>query len=273
MLRQDIDYEFADDEEYEDVEQRLVRVYNVYEQLRAKKNDHRNSLQDVYAKLCKSLPRDVIQYVIAPFVSEWDFLESALGVKVSVDTAPLAYFQPYDLPPIPRELMWEEVDEEEDTEDYLQAQRVWRKYESYFHDDQVTDKRNLFCRMFRVSLSSIAPLFTSHQAYLTRACFSNDEDWWKHQKRVCDVWTWFYLLLDPTGEWTTADWDWLIMDLCWTYTLDGVEQPTVFRMDEMVRNARTFIWIPVVDDKKPHRIQLTLRQLTNVVCTSPVFCV
>ena len=244
----DTDEENAE-EEYVDEETRIDQILEVYQSLK----DTRDSEQDAFDQLKNQLEdltqdfisRDIVKYVIAPYLNIPHLPEiqglSQVEIYPDANTPQVEeFFQPYDFPPCNMDRMWFEPN-----------------YYRYYEDNEVTEKREFYCKMLYVSLTG----YSKKDWYKCRRNFHSTRKWWKRYYQVKQLWYAFYLMLYP--ELKQEYWGRYLYSLKWTYKLNGVLQEKELSVGFIIRNASPFLWFEIPDDllrKGSVNVQLQLRK-------------
>lgn len=244
----DTDEENAE-EEYVDEETRIDQTLELYESLK----DTRDSEQDLFDQLKNQLEdltqdfisRDIVKYVVAPYLNIPNFPEipglTQVEIYPDANTPQVEeFFQPYDLPPCNMDRMWFEPN-----------------YYRYYEDNEVTEKREFYCKMFYVSLTG----YPKKDWYKCRRYFHSRRKWWKRYYQVKKLWYAFHLMLYP--ELKEEYWDSSFYSLRWTYKLNGILQEKELSVKDLMRDAGLFLWFEIPDDllrKGPVNVQLQLRR-------------
>ena len=241
-------------EGYLDEETRIDQILELHQTLHDERRleekmflELKDILEDITSRL---LPRDVVKYVILPYLGLSDILERPGLTKVEIvpdaDSPQVdEYFQPFDLPPCNIERVWSEP-----------------YYNQLLEDNEVSEKREFYCKMLFVSLTG----YNKRDWYKGRRYFHSTRKWWKRYYQVKQLWYAFHLMLYP--ELKEEYWDSSFYSLWWTYTLNGVRQEKELSVKEIVKNATLFLWFEIPDDhlqKGPVDIQLQLRKPGDVV--------
>ena len=248
------------EEEYVDEETRIDQILELYQSLK----DTRDAEQDSFDQLKNQLEdltkdfisRDIVKYVIAPYLNiphlpeiqglsqveiYPDPLRGNLELRSNANTPQVEeFFQPYDFPPCNMDRVWHEPN-----------------YYRYYEDNEVTEKREFYCKMFYVSLTG----YSKKDWYKCRRNFHSSRKWWKRYYQVKKLWYAFHLMLYP--ELKDGYWDRCFYSLRWTYTLNGVLQEKELSVKDLIRDAVLFLWFEIPDDllrKGPVDIQLQLRK-------------
>jgi len=238
-----------EDDGYVDEETRIDQILELHQTLEYNRrleeetfDKTKNLLEEITTHI---LPRDVVKYVITPYLSISNFPEITGLTQVEIypdaNTSQVEeFFQPYDLPPCNMDRVWYEPN-----------------YYNYYEDHEVTEKREFYCKMLYVSLTG----YDKKDWYKCRRYFHSTRKWWKRYYQVKKLWYAFHLMLYP--ELKDGYWDSSFLTLRWTYTLNGILQEKELSMKEIIRNAGLFLWFEIPDDllqKGPVDIQLQLRK-------------
>jgi hypothetical protein len=248
------------EEEYVDQETRIDQILELYQSLK----DTRDAEQDAFDQLKNQLEdltkdfisRDIVKYVIAPYLNIPNLPEIQGLSQVEIYPDPHSpqveeFFQPYDLPPCNMDRVWYEPN-----------------YYRYYEDNEVTEKREFYCKMFYVSLTG----YSKKDWYKCRRYFHSRRKWFKTYFQVKQLWYAFHLMLYP--ELKDGYWDRCFYSLRWTYTLNGVLQEKELEVRDLIRDAVLFLWFEIPDDllrKGSVDIQLQLRKEGEAVFESKAF--
>jgi hypothetical protein len=257
------------EEEYVDEETRIDHMLDIYHSLKDPRDAVHDSLDQLKTQLedltQDFISRDIVKYVIAPYLnipclpeiqglSQVEIYPDPLRGKLELrsDTPQVEeFFQPYDLPPCNMDRVWYEPN-----------------YYRYYEDNEVTEKREFYCKMFYVSLTG----YSKKDWYKCRRNFHSRRKWWKRYYQVKKLWYAFHLMLYP--ELKDGYWDGSFYSLKWTYKLNGVLQEKELSVGFVIRNANPFLWFEIPDDllrKGPVDIQLQLRKEGEAVFESKTF--
>ncbi len=242
------------EEEYVDEETRIDRILELHQNLLDKRlleqtafDQVKNQLEDLTQDI---LSRDIVKYVISPYLGLSNFPEIP-GLS-QVEIYPDAYspqveefFQAYDLPP-------------------CNIDRVWMEpyYNSFYEDNEVTEKREFYCKMLYVSLTG----YTKKDWYKCRRYFHSRRKWWKRYYQVKQLWYAFHLMLYP--ELKDEYWDSSFYSLKWTYNLNGIRQEKELSVKDLTRDAGLFLWFEIPHDllqKGSVDVRLQLRKPDDTV--------
>jgi hypothetical protein len=246
------------EEEYFDEETRIDRILERYESLQTERQLEQKTFEQIKEALdmlyldAKVISRDIVKYIIHPFLDVSSFPEipglTEVEILPDINTPQLEeYFQPYDLPP-------------------CEIQRLWTEpnYNRYYNDNEVTEKREFYCKMLFVSLTG----YSKRDWYKCRRYFYSSRKWWKRFYQVKELWYAFHLMLYP--ELKEDVWDRSFWSLKWTYTLNGIRQDKELMIKEITPDANLFLWFEIPEEvlrKGSVDVQLQLRKK----CDSIVF--
>ena len=250
-----------ENEGYIDEETRIDQILDLHQSLLYNRCLEENTLNDLKDHLeyitTNILPRDIVKYIILPYLGLFHFPEISGLTKVEIVpdlNSPQVdeYFQPYDLPPCNIERVWSEPN-----------------YYRYYGDNEVTEKREFYCKMLYVSLTG----YSKKDWYKCRRYFHSTRKWWKRYYQVKKLWYAFHLMLYP--ELKDGYWDSSLLELTWTYTLNGILQDKKLSIKDIIKSAGLFLWFEIPEDylqKGSVDIQLQLRKEDgNIVFESKTY--